>query len=75
MDVKNVNPKNKKTLKRVFMRKKLKTLKSFNEKRCWQIYKIIQTKWKNSPVILLSLCLIVCMTMFESYGSSSENFL
>jgi len=38
-------------------------LKSFNKKRL-QINKIIQTKSKNSPV---------CMTMFESYSSSSEN--
>jgi len=30
---------------------------------------------KNSPVKVLSYGLIVYMTMFESYGSSSENFL
>ena len=42
--VKNVDPKNKKTLKMGFMGK-IKTVKNtFNKKHCWLIIKIIETK-------------------------------
>ena len=47
IDVKNVDPKNKKS------RFSLKNLKTLNKKRCWQIYKINQTKWKIPRSILL----------------------
>jgi len=40
-----------------------------NKKRSWQIDKITQTKWKNSPVKLLYL---VYMTTVESHDFSSE---
>jgi len=30
--------------------KKIKALKKLNKKRCWQINKINQSKWKNSTV-------------------------
>jgi len=40
-----------------------------------KLTKLFKANGKNSPVKLLSWCLIVCMTTFESYCSSSENFL
>jgi len=60
-----------------FYEKKFKTVKNVQQETsltnpnqqndCNQI--------KNSSVELLYECLIACMTTFESYGSSSENFL
>jgi len=47
IDVKrNVDPKNKKTYKTRFYGKNKKLLKTLNKNWCWQINKIIQTKWK-----------------------------
>jgi len=44
--LKTLTPRIKHVKRRVFSEKNKKRLKSQNKKRCWQIHKIIQTKWK-----------------------------
>ena len=68
IDVKNVDPKNKKRRKRVFLKEIKNVIKTLNKKRCWQINKANQTKLKFPGTVL------ICMTKFNGHGSSLEKF-
>ena len=57
IDVKNVDPKNKKNFKNAFFYEKIKNVKTLNKKRCWQINNITQTKWKKFPSKIRPCCL------------------
>ena len=67
IDVKNVDLKNK-NVKTRFLFKKNKNVK----KRWWQIRKIL---FKPDEKVSSKITILVCMTMFESYGSSEKHFL
>ena len=47
-------------------------MKRLMKKRWWQMHKIIQTKWNKFSS---KIAVLVFLTTFKSYGTSSENFL
>ena len=72
IDVKNVDPKNKKTLKTRFLMKIIESVKKTLNKNVDDKYTQL---FKPNEKFSSKITVFVCMTTSDSYGSSSENFL